>query len=113
MPDGQAHFVIYRDAIGEWRFRFVCQTNVQRLRSSEGYTVKVNAEKAVESIKRNSLDDKRFTQKTNSRGSHFFTLQARNGNILAMSRVHTDLAELEADLEIVQSQVGIADLIYE
>lgn len=101
-------FVIYPDRIGEWRFRFVCDLGESRLRASEGYNAKVNAYKAVESVRRNVGEPKRFEYKANSRGKHFFVLKARNGNILAVSRNHAELGDLQDDADVVQEEVPVA-----
>ena len=95
---------MYADRIGEWRFRFCCAEGVARVRSSEGYNAKANALKAIESVRRNAQEERRFDFKVNSRGRHFFTLRARNGNILAVSRNHVDPDELHADAAVLRDQ---------
>ena len=103
-------FHIYTDRVGEWRFRFTCHAGVARLRASEGYNAKVNVLKAVESVKRNVVESRRFDYKTNSRGKHFFTVKARNGNILAVSRNHGELDELEEDATVIASEAPDAEV---
>ena len=100
----QPAFSVYADSLGEWRFRFTCADGVDRLRASEGYRAKASALKAIESVKRNATLRERFTLETNTRGKHFFTLRARNGNVLAMSRNHAELEHLLDDLAHVQSE---------
>lgn len=102
---------IYSDKIGEWRFRFLCSKNGSRLRASEGYNAKVNAYKGIDSVIRNMIDDKRIDFKTNSRGKHFFTIKARNGNILAVSRNHQELDDLEEDLAVIRKELVDAEII--
>ena len=105
-----ALFTVYADRIGEWRFRFACAEGTQRLRASEGYNAKVNALKAIDSVRRNVLEAKRFDYKQNSRGKHFFTVKARNGNILAVSRNHAELDQLEEDAGVIARQAPAADV---
>ncbi len=107
---GKATFIIYLDRMSEWRFRFVCGAGVPRLRASEGYNAKANVQKAVESVRRNAQDERRYEFKVNSRGKHFFTLRARNGNTLGVSRNHGELDELEADAETLRRTVSEAEL---
>jgi len=102
---------IYPDKIGEWRFRFLCAKGESRLRASEGYNAKVNAYKGIDSVIRNMDEDKRLDFKTNSRGKHFFTIKARNGNILAMSRNHLELESLESDLAVIREQLRSAETV--
>ena len=106
--DFPAEFVIYPDRLGEWRFRFICNEGFARLRASEGYNAKVNAYKAVESVKRNALVEKRYEYKANTRGKHFFVLKARNGNILAVSRNHDVLGDLQDDADVIRAEVADA-----
>ena len=113
MVEGTPRFVIYRDAIGEWRFRFMCSLAVQRLRSSEGYNARASVEKAVESVRRNAVEPESFVQKVNTRGNHFFTLQARNGDILAVSRVLDDVDDLDDDRIVCQLQAPSATVVQE
>jgi len=111
MSQHTATIQIYPDKIGEWRFRFLCSLGESRLRASEGYSAKVNAFKGVDSVIRNMDEDKRIDFKTNSRGKHFFTIKARNGNILAVSKNHVELDALESDLAIIREQLGTAQTI--
>jgi len=101
---------VYSDKIGEYRFRFLCCEGESRLRASEGYNAKVNAFKGVDSVIRNMSDDDRLDFKTNSRGKHFFTIKARNGNILAVSRNHEELDALEEDLIVIRQQMADAEI---
>lgn len=105
-----AEFVVYADRIGEWRFRFICNEGFARLRGSEGYNAKVNAYKAIESVRRNALEPRRYEYKANSRGKHFFVLRARNGNILAVSRNQVDRGDLEDDADVIRAEVETAIL---
>lgn len=105
-----AIFEVYTDKIGEFRFRFLCDSGESRLRASEGYNAKVNAIKGIDSVMRNIDDDKRIEFKVNSRGKHFFTVKARNGNILAVSRNQEELDTLEEDLVIIRQQFAKAEV---
>ena len=106
-----AEFVVYPDRIGEWRFRFICNEGFARLRASEGYNAKVNAYKAVESVRRNALEPNRYEYKANSRGKHFFVLKARNGRVLAVSRNHRELGDLQDDADVIRAEVETAVLL--
>ncbi len=111
MPNADAMFVVYNDRMGEWRFRFMCTIGINRLRASEGYNAKASALKAIESVKRNLQEQRRFDYKLNSRGKHFFTLRARNGNILAVSRNHLELDDLEGDINVLKHQAPRAEVV--
>ena len=111
MAEPTARFEIYADRLGEWRFRYCCSESQPRLRASEGYSAKVNALKAVESLRRNAPIDARYDFKVNSRGRHFFTLRARNGNILAVSRNHVDEDDLHADVAKIRAEIEDAQVV--
>lgn len=91
----------------------MCEAGIARLRASEGYNAKANALKAVESVRRNATETRRYEYKENSRGKHFFTLRARNGHTLAVSRNADELDELEADAEVLRWQAPQAILVDE
>lgn len=46
-------FEVYKDKIGEFRFRFIA-SNGENMFSSEGYKTKASALHAIESIKKNA-----------------------------------------------------------
>jgi len=110
MKTTSAIIEVYADKIGEFRFRFLCDGGVLRLRASEGYNAKVNVIKGLQSVIRNIGEDKRLAFKTNSRGKHFFIVKARNGNILAVSRNQEELDQLEEDLLVIRQQIAKAEI---
>jgi uncharacterized protein YegP (UPF0339 family) len=80
-------FVITKRTNGEFQFNLKAN-NGQTIISSEGYTTKLNCEKGIESVKRNSKDDSKFDRKTSSNGKPYFNLKATNGQIIGTSQMY-------------------------
>lgn len=111
MPIFTSQIQVYADKIGEFRFRFLCGRGEARLRASEGYNAKANAIKGINSLLKNVHDDKRVDFKVNARGKHFFTVKARNGNILAISRNHEELDAVEEEIAVIRSEIADAEIV--
>lgn len=56
MAESQATFEVYQDRADEWRWRLVHRNGNIIADSGEGYSSRQNAEKGVESVKRNAPD---------------------------------------------------------
>ena len=79
-----ASFELYKDKKGEFRFRLKA-SNGQTILASEGYKQRASAMKGIESVRRNSADDKRFELKETRGGQHMFNLKATNGQVIGTS----------------------------
>lgn len=62
--------------------------NGQVILGSEGYTTKAACMNGVESVKKNSADEKRFEQLTAKNGKFYFNLKATNGQIIGTSQMY-------------------------
>ncbi len=111
MPQVKPTIQVYADKKGEWRFRFICDQGDALFHASEGYTAKANAYKGIDSVKRNISDDKRIEFKVNNRGKHFYTIKARNGNILAVGRNQEELDILEEDIALIRAQLNSSNIL--
>jgi len=78
-------FEIYKDAKGEFRFRLKAG-NGQNVLASEGYAKKASCMNGVESVKKNSADEKRFQMKTTPSGKFRFNLTSTNGQVIGTSQ---------------------------
>lgn len=107
----QPKFVIYRDAVGAWRYRFLCRLQVQRLRSSEGYNARSSAEAAVLCIQQQAAQTSQYHTKVNTLGHHFFTLSACEGRVIGMSRVLSDKMALAEDQLVLRAQAEQAEVV--
>lgn len=80
-------FVVSTRKNGE--FQFVLKaTNGQVILTSEGYTTKAACLNGIESVKKNSQEEKRFEKKTASNGKFFFNLKATNGQVIGSSQMY-------------------------
>jgi uncharacterized protein YegP (UPF0339 family) len=66
-------------------FSFSFVSNDKTIVKSETYTVKANAIKGIESVKKNCLDDNRYELKEAKNGSTYFNIKSTNGQIVGTS----------------------------
>lgn len=70
-------------------------TNGQIILTSEKYETRKSAEKGVESVRKNSQNDKRFERKTAKDGSPYFVLKAANGEVIGKSEMYKAVRSME------------------
>lgn len=63
-------------------------TNGQTILTSEKYETRKAAEKGIESVRKNSGNEKRFEQKTAKDGSAYFVMKAANGEPIGRSEMY-------------------------
>jgi len=80
--------------------------------SSEGYKTKDNCENGVESVKKNSQEDKRFERKVSKDGKNFFSLMATNGQEIGRSEMYTAKESMENGIASVKSNAPLAEINY-
>ena len=87
-------FVISKRKNGE--FQFVLKAgNGQVILASEGYTTKAACENGIESVRKNSQEDKRFERLESKNGKPYFNLKATNGQIIGNSEMYESVAARE------------------
>lgn len=69
--------------------------NGERILQSEMYTTKGAAFGGISSCKENSPHDDRYTRKTATNGQHYFTLSAKNGQVIGTSETYVTAAARE------------------
>lgn len=69
--------------------------NGQIILSSEGYSSKATCENGIESVKKNSTDDKRFERNESKNGQFYFNLKSTNGQVIGTSEMYTTKASME------------------
>lgn len=82
-----AKFEITKRKNGEFQFNLKA-TNGQIILTSEGYTTKVNCEKGIASVKKNSKEESRFELLTSKNNKYYFNLKATNGQIIGTSEMY-------------------------
>ncbi|PKP18404.1 MAG: hypothetical protein CVU07_02105 [Bacteroidetes bacterium HGW-Bacteroidetes-23] len=102
-------FVISKRKNGE--FQFVLKAgNGQVILASEGYTTKAACENGIESVKKNSQDDKRFDRLEAKNGKPYFNLKATNGQIIGTSEMYESVAARENGIASVAKNAPDADV---
>ena len=84
-------FEIYKDKAGEFRFRLKA-SNGQNILASEGYKAKVSCHNGIESVKKNSLEDRRFERNETKSGKFSFNLKAGNSQVIGTSQSYESTA---------------------
>lgn len=62
--------------------------NGETILQSQGYAAGKSCANGIESVRKNSLEPKRFEKKTATNGKFFFTLNATNGQIIGKSQMY-------------------------
>lgn len=83
-----AKFEIYKDKAGEFRFRLKAG-NGENILASEGYKAKSSCKNGIESVRKNSADDKRFEVAKTKAGKYKFNLKSTNGQVVGTSQSYS------------------------
>lgn len=71
------------------KFQFILKAgNGQVILNSNGYTTRAACMNGIESVKKNSQDEKRFDKLTAKNGKRYFNLKTSNGVIIGMSEMY-------------------------
>ncbi len=94
-------FEIYKDKTQQFRFRLKAN-NGQIILASEGYTTKEACKNGIQSIVKNSQEEKNFIRKTSSNGRYYFNLKSSNGQIIGTSELYASEAARETGIYAVK-----------
>ncbi len=86
-------FEINKDKAGKFRFNLKAG-NHQVILSSQGYATKSSCENGIESVRKNSQEDKMFDRKKAKDGSPYFSLKATNGQIIGSSEMYSSTSAM-------------------
>ena len=95
---------------GEFQFNLKA-TNGQVILTSQGYKTKASCLNGVESVKKNSQDDKRFEVKVSSNGKPFFNLMATNGQIIGTSQMYASETTMKNGIASVKRNAPEAAIV--
>ena len=98
-------FEIYKDKRGEFRFRLKA-SNGQNILASEGYKGKPSCKNGIESVKKNSPDDKRYERKETKAGKFMFNLKAGNSQVIGTSESYNTKAARDNGIESVKKNAA-------
>ena len=88
------NFKKFKSKSGQYRFNLVAK-NGEIILTSEGYTSKRNRNVGINSVRKNSQIEERYTRLTAKDGSHYFNLTATNGQIIGTSEMYSTEAAME------------------
>ena len=95
---------------GEFQFNLKA-TNGQVILTSEGYTTKTACLNGIESVKKNSQDQKRFEKKVAKDGRPFFNLKATNGQVIGASQMYASEATCDNGIASVMKNAPDAPVV--
>lgn len=96
-----AHFEIYKDKAGEFRFHLKA-ANGEIILVSEGYKQHASAVHGIESVKKNASNDAHYERKTATSGKAHFNLKARNGEVIESSQLYASEQTRDQGIEAVK-----------
>ncbi len=100
-------FEITKTEKGEFHFKLTNPEGKTLVRS-EGYNAKASCTGGIESVRKNSTEDKRFELKTASDGRPYFNLKASNGQIVGTSPMFADADACAAAVAAVKAGAAAA-----
>jgi hypothetical protein len=103
-------FEIFKDRKREYRFRLKAR-NGEIILVSERYKAKSGCANGIESVKRNSPDDKRYERKEARGGKHMFNLRAGNNRVIGTSETHNSVAARDKGIESVKKNAPTAKVV--
>ena len=105
-----AKFVISTRKNGEFQFNLKA-SNGQVILSSEGYTTKAACLNGVESVKKNSTEEKRFEKLVAKNGKTYFTLKATNGQVIGQSQMYATEKNRDNGIASVMKNAPVAVVV--
>jgi uncharacterized protein YegP (UPF0339 family) len=98
-------FEIRKTKSGQFKFDLKA-SNGQVILSSETYKSKSGCKNGVNSVMRNSKEDKRYDRKTAKNGSPYFNLKANNGQIIGTSEMYSNTSGMENGIASVKKNAA-------
>ena len=105
-----AKFEIYKDKAGEFRFRLKAG-NGEVIATGESYKAKAGCKNGIESIIKNSQEEKRFETYQDKKGEYRFRLKAANGEIIAVGEGYTTMDGCKKGIESVARNAKEAEIV--
>ena len=95
---------------GEFQFNLKA-SNGQVILTSQGYKTKTSCLNGVESVKKNSLDEKRFEIKMSTNGKPYFNLMATNGQVIGSSQMYANETNMKNGIASVMKNAPEAEVV--
>jgi hypothetical protein len=103
-------FEIYNAANDDFRFRLK-GGNGENILASEGYTTAAARDNGVESVKKNSTEEKLYELKETTVGKWHFNLTATNGQVIGQSQSYASESTAKAGMQSVMKTAPGADVV--
>lgn len=95
---------------GEFQFNLKA-SNGQVILTSEGYKTKASCLNGVESVRKNSQDEKRFDIKIASNDKPYFNLMATNGQVIGKSQMYASEVNMKNGIASVMKNAPEAEIV--
>lgn len=95
-------FVISKRITGEYHFNLKTG-NEEILLMGDGFSSKSNCRHIIETVQQHAAEDDKYDRKKATNGKYFFTLEAANGQTIAVSKMYETEAGRNNGIEFVQS----------
>jgi len=105
-----AKFEITKRKNGEFQFNLKA-SNGEIILTSEGYAAKYSCKKGIDSVRKNSANEKRFEKKTSKDNRFYFTLKASNGQVIGTSETYNSEAAMNNGIASVKKNAANATLV--
>jgi uncharacterized protein len=105
-------FVIKKGKNGQYYFNLKAG-NGEVILSSEGYTAKPGCKKGIASVQINAATDSRFQKLTAKNGKPYFTLTARNAQVIGKSEMYDSEKSRDAGIASVKKNAPGATITEE
>jgi len=102
-------FEIKKDKAGKLRFNLVA-SNGQVILSSEAYNSKSACDNGIESVRKNSQNDKMYDKKKAKNGRPYFSLKASNGQIIGDSQRYSSPSSMANGIASVKKNAPKATI---
>lgn len=85
-------------------------SNGRVILTSERYSTKKAAQNGIESVRKNCKDDKCFDRKVAKNGKPYFSMIARNKQVIGSSQMYSSKASMENGIRSIQANAKDAKL---
>ena len=95
-------YVLKNSSDGQFMFNLKAG-NGEVILTSERYTSKAGAQNGIESVRTNSPDDGQYDRLTSSAGDPYFTLKAKNPEVIGRSEMYSSTSAMNKGIESVKN----------
>ncbi|WP_213520261.1 YegP family protein [Nonlabens sp.] len=103
-------FEVYKNKSEEYRFRLKA-SNGQNILASQAYKTKASRDNGIESVRKNSQDDKRYTKGVSSSGKSYFNLTATNGQVIGKSEMYESESARDNGIQSLKKNAPDAEVV--